>query len=61
METYINNGKRLVLRFNDWMYSFKYVSPNASEENLYKLAMALNAFQSETPEVITVVRLDLVA
>jgi len=47
-------SKRLVLRFNRGQMSFRHLSVNASDEQLFELAHNLNAFQVD--EAVRVVK-----
>ena len=53
-------SKRIVLVFEDGRFSFGQFDESASETAAYALAMAINAFQAETPdEVLLVTRSEI--
>jgi hypothetical protein len=48
-------GKRIVLEFEDGSYSFNRFDLLATNDEMYDLAMKLNAFQNEQPKSVNYV------
>ena len=51
---FLDDGVRLVLRYNPGQFTFRHFNENASDETLYDLAQQLNSFQED--EVAQIVK-----
>jgi len=49
-------GRRLVLRYNPGQFTLRHVNHAASDEQLYNVARAINAFQEGPPAQILRIR-----
>ena len=48
-------SKRIILEFEEGRYSFNRFDMAATNDEMYELAMALNAFQAEPPKSVSYV------
>jgi hypothetical protein len=55
MPTLVIQSKRVVLEFAEGVYSFSQFQHTASSAQIHGLAMALNAFQDETPKSVRLI------
>ena len=55
MPTTVLTSKRIIIEFEEGRYSFNRFDMLATNEEMYDLAMKLNAFQAEEPKSVSYV------